>query len=158
MKTTISITACERMVERCFSIRRSTVTTFARATFRELAVQYFRYGHWKAQMVKLHPRSIRVRHLVAPAFVSSLVVFGLLSFFWLPARVGPVGGVGKLRLARQRLCPVHSKPEPGVEVVLHSPCCFLSDSLCTGVELSVRAGEAAGPPDFCKLRNREEQT
>ncbi len=58
---------------------------FARATFSELAAQYFRYGHWKAQMVKLHPRSIRLRHFVAPAFVSSVVVFGLLSFFWLPA-------------------------------------------------------------------------
>lgn len=58
---------------------------FARATLRELAIQYFRYGYWKAQMVKLHPRSIRLRHLVAPAFVSSLVVFGLLSFFWIPA-------------------------------------------------------------------------
>lgn len=58
---------------------------FARATLRELAAQYFRYGHWKAQMVKLHPGSIRLRHLVAPAFVSSLVVLGLLGFFWLPA-------------------------------------------------------------------------
>ena len=58
---------------------------FARATLKDLGAQYSRYGHWKAQMVKLHPRSIRLRHLAAPAFVSALIVFGLLSFFWLPA-------------------------------------------------------------------------
>ena len=54
---------------------------YARVTFRELAKQYARYGHWKAQMIKLHPRSIRVRHLVAPAFVLALLGFGVLSIW-----------------------------------------------------------------------------
>lgn len=58
---------------------------FARATFRELAAQYARYGGWKAQMLKLHPRSIRLRQMVAPAFVSSIVVLGLLGLWWRPA-------------------------------------------------------------------------
>ncbi|MGH9958146.1 MAG: glycosyltransferase family 2 protein, partial [Pyrinomonadaceae bacterium] len=39
---------------------------FARTTIRKLGAQYWRYGGWKAQMVRLHPRSIKVRHLVAP--------------------------------------------------------------------------------------------
>ncbi len=60
---------------------------FARATISELAAQYARYGNWKAQMIKLHPRSIRLRQLVAPAFVISLVVFGALSPWSTPARV-----------------------------------------------------------------------
>ncbi|CAN5806242.1 hypothetical protein BH20ACI3_BH20ACI3_27110 [soil metagenome] len=60
-------------------------TYFARATLRELAIQYFRYGSWKAQMVKLHPRSIRWRQLVAPAFVSSLVLLPMLGLWWTPA-------------------------------------------------------------------------
>lgn len=52
---------------------------FARPTFRDLARQYYRYGSWKAQMVKLHPRSIKLRHLVAPLFVASVMTLGFLS-------------------------------------------------------------------------------
>ena len=46
---------------------------FARPTLVQLSQQYRRYGHWKAQMVKLHPASIKARHLVAPVFVASIV-------------------------------------------------------------------------------------
>lgn len=59
---------------------------FARTTIRKLAAQYWRYGRWKAQMVRLQPRSIRLRHLVAPVFVLSLVLLALLALFWAPAR------------------------------------------------------------------------
>lgn len=55
---------------------------FARPTLKELSRQYFRYGYWKAQMVKLHPRSIKLRHLVAPGFVASLIASGALSLAW----------------------------------------------------------------------------
>ena len=55
---------------------------FARGSFKELAVQYFRYGRWKAQMVKLNPRSLRVRQLVAPVFVLSIVSLLLLGLWW----------------------------------------------------------------------------
>ena len=55
---------------------------FARGSFKELAVQYFRYGRWKAQMVKLNPRSLRVRQLVAPVFVLSIVSPLLLGLWW----------------------------------------------------------------------------
>jgi glycosyltransferase involved in cell wall biosynthesis len=58
---------------------------FARPTIRELARQYLRYGTWKAQMLKLHPRSLRWRHLVAPAFVAGVVSTSLLGFWWRPA-------------------------------------------------------------------------
>ncbi len=55
---------------------------FARTTLAELAGQYSRYGGWKAQMVKLHPRSIKLRHLVAPVFVFSLLALAGLGFAW----------------------------------------------------------------------------
>lgn len=55
---------------------------FARATIKELARQYLRYGHWKAQMVKLHPRSIKLRHIVAPAFVSGVALLSVLGLWW----------------------------------------------------------------------------
>jgi cellulose synthase/poly-beta-1,6-N-acetylglucosamine synthase-like glycosyltransferase len=57
---------------------------FARTGLGELATQYRRYGGWKARMVRLHPRSIKLRHLVAPVFVLSLVLLTVLSFVWLP--------------------------------------------------------------------------
>ncbi|PYS68707.1 MAG: glycosyltransferase family 2 protein [Acidobacteria bacterium] len=55
---------------------------FARSTLKGLAAQYLRYGGWKAEMVRRRPGSIKLRHLVAPTFVISLVVLSLLGFFW----------------------------------------------------------------------------
>ncbi len=57
---------------------------FARPTFAGLVRQYARYGIWKARMIRLHPRSIKLRHLVAPLFVVSILLMGLLGFFWKP--------------------------------------------------------------------------
>ena len=56
----------------------------ARATLGELVKQYWRYGSWKAQMVKLQPASLRWRHLVAPAFVAGVVVTAVASILWSP--------------------------------------------------------------------------
>jgi GT2 family glycosyltransferase len=55
---------------------------FARTTLRTLAAQYWRYGGWKAQMIRLHPQSIKLRHVVAPLFVLSLVVLGIAAAVW----------------------------------------------------------------------------
>jgi|ERR1700752_3229 len=57
---------------------------FARSSLKGLWDQYRRYGGWKARMLRLHPGSIKLRHLVAPVFVVSLIVLLTLSlFFWL---------------------------------------------------------------------------
>ncbi len=56
-------------------------TYVARATLKELAVQYFRYGWWKAQMLRQHPRSIRPRQAIPVAFVVSLIVLALAAAF-----------------------------------------------------------------------------
>ena len=58
-------------------------TYVARATLRELAVQYFRYGWWKAQMLRQHPRSIRLRQAIPVAFVASLILLALAGRFGL---------------------------------------------------------------------------
>jgi succinoglycan biosynthesis protein ExoA len=55
---------------------------FARASLKDLARQYFRYGRWKAQMVKLHPLSIRWRQVAAPAFVLSIIFLSLSGLWW----------------------------------------------------------------------------
>jgi succinoglycan biosynthesis protein ExoA len=66
---------------------------FARASLKGLASQYRRYGGWKARMLRLHPRSIKLRHLVAPGFVLSLIILLLLSFFSTWARLALVAEV-----------------------------------------------------------------
>jgi succinoglycan biosynthesis protein ExoA len=55
---------------------------FARTTVLELAAQYLRYGRWKAEMIKLHPRSIKLRHLVAPLFVCSVVLLAMTGWWF----------------------------------------------------------------------------
>lgn len=59
-------------------------TYFARPTFASLTRQYFRYGVWKARMLRLHPRSVKPRQLVAPAFVFALVLLSAAAG-WLAA-------------------------------------------------------------------------
>ncbi len=54
---------------------------FARSTIKGLASQYWRYGGWKAAMVKLHPKSMKLRHLVAPVFVLSIVLLFTAAWF-----------------------------------------------------------------------------
>ena len=61
--------------------RREHCDYFARTTIGSLANQYLRYGFWKAQMVKQQPRSLKLRHLVAPGFVASSVLLAGLGFF-----------------------------------------------------------------------------
>lgn len=62
--------------------RAEHTTYFARSTLRDLIVQYSRYGKWKARMVRLHPSSIKWRHLVAPSFVLSLVLLPIIGWWW----------------------------------------------------------------------------
>jgi len=59
---------------------------FARTTLKALAAQYSRYGRWKAEMVRREPRSIRLRHAVAPIFVLSLIGLSVAGIFWKPAQ------------------------------------------------------------------------
>ncbi len=60
---------------------------FARTSLEGLATQYVRYGGWKARMLRLHPRSAKLRHLVAPCFVLSVVLLVLMGMVWPPAFV-----------------------------------------------------------------------
>jgi succinoglycan biosynthesis protein ExoA len=59
---------------------------FARSTLRELARQYWRYGYWKAQMVRRYPKTLRWRQVLPPLLVAMLLSLGVLSFFWDLAR------------------------------------------------------------------------
>jgi succinoglycan biosynthesis protein ExoA len=54
---------------------------FARTTLTKLAAQYFRYGAWKARMIRQRPRSVKLRQLVAPAFVTSVIFLAAIGFW-----------------------------------------------------------------------------
>lgn len=55
-------------------------TYYARATFADLARQYWRYGFWKYKMLTRYPDTIRWRQGLPPLFVLS-VILGIL-FSW----------------------------------------------------------------------------
>lgn len=46
---------------------------YGRQSLRALWTQYLRYGMGKVQTLRLHPGSLKARHLVAPAFVAGLI-------------------------------------------------------------------------------------
>jgi succinoglycan biosynthesis protein ExoA len=46
---------------------------YGRQTLGALAKQYFRYGRSKVKTLREHPRSVRLRHLVAPGLVAALI-------------------------------------------------------------------------------------
>jgi len=52
---------------------------FARADLPGLARQYWRYGYWKAQMLKRYPGSLKLRQALPPLLVSGLAVLLILS-------------------------------------------------------------------------------
>lgn len=59
---------------------------YARANFGALLKQYWRYGFWKARMLRRYPETLRWRQFLPPVFVAN-VIFLLAFSFWLPARV-----------------------------------------------------------------------
>ncbi len=50
-----------------------------------LARQFWWYGRWKAEVLRRHPRSARLRHLAAPAFAVGVIVAPVAAG-WRPAR------------------------------------------------------------------------
>ena len=56
-----------------------TIDWRCRESIGDLYRQYRRYGKGKAKVAWLHPRSVRLRHLAAPALTASWVFAGLLA-------------------------------------------------------------------------------
>lgn len=57
---------------------------FARSSLKELADQYWRYGFWKAKMVKRYPTTIKPRQALPPLFVISLIGLLVIGIFYKP--------------------------------------------------------------------------
>jgi len=56
---------------------------FARSTLGALWRQYWRYGFWKAQMLRRYPSTLRWRQAIPPVLVLSLFLFSVAAL-WLP--------------------------------------------------------------------------
>ncbi len=59
---------------------------FSRVSIKKLIRQYFNYGIWKGRFLRVHPGSLKWRHLVPPLFVFceiSTLLLSLLSPFFL---------------------------------------------------------------------------
>ena len=56
---------------------------FARASFADLARQYWRYGYWKWRMLRRFPDTLRWRQALPPAFVLGLLIGPLMASRWL---------------------------------------------------------------------------
>jgi hypothetical protein len=52
---------------------------FARASLGALARQYWRYGYWKARMLRRYPHTLRWRQFLPPAFVLGVILLAALS-------------------------------------------------------------------------------
>ena len=112
---------------------------FARTTLKSLASQYMRYGGWKAEMIRLHPRSIKVRHLVAPLFVASLLVLGIAGIFWKPAWwLLLVEVVAYLSCALAAGAQAAKKSNGGFGMVLVLPLVFATIHLTWGSSFLIR--------------------
>jgi len=103
----------------------------ARGTLRELAAQYFRYGWWKARMLRQHPRSLKLRQAIPVAFVAALVLFAAGSVFATGAMAGLLAlvaahlialSVVSFRLRRKAHDPVAPFVLPAVFATIH--CCW----------------------------------
>jgi succinoglycan biosynthesis protein ExoA len=111
---------------------------FARSTLVGLATQYRRYGGWKARMLRLHPGSLKIRHLVAPGFVLSFILLTLLGLFWLPAFVFLSLEVGLyLLLALACSWQVARANDGGWKMFLVLPLVFLTIHLSWGASFLV---------------------
>jgi glycosyltransferase involved in cell wall biosynthesis len=62
------------------------VQYYSRSNLRQLARQYWRYGYWKAAMLRRYPGSLRWRQALPPLFVLGLAVLLAASLWFTAAR------------------------------------------------------------------------
>ena len=60
---------------------------FARPNLAALARQYWRYGYWKARMLRRYPASLRWRQAIPPLFVATLLAGIVVAILWPTMRI-----------------------------------------------------------------------
>ncbi len=118
-----------------------TVTYAPRAKLSGLARQYFQWGRWKREVVRMHPKSLRWRQAVPPISTVVLAASLPLSVLWTPAVLIPAGYAGLLLLASAvqiRSAGIHAVWLPLVYFTMHQ---------CWGL------GFLIGPPRRASVRS-----
>lgn len=106
---------------------------FARDTLSKLIAQYRRYGGWKARMVRQHPRSIRVRHFIAPLFVASIVSLAAVGIWSSLAWMLLAGALGLYFVAGAAFAMQAARnARAGVPTLFLIPFCFFAIHLSWG--------------------------
>lgn len=59
---------------------------YSRSSLRSLWRQYYQYGFWKVRVMQKHPRQMRWRQFIPPAFVAALAGSSLFGIFFRPFR------------------------------------------------------------------------
>lgn len=54
---------------------------YKRSTVKSLFRQMYRYGIARAKMVKKHPKTLKIFHLIGPGFIAAIVLFVILTIF-----------------------------------------------------------------------------
>lgn len=66
------------------------VTYRPRSSLQALAKQYYEYGYWKAEVLKRHPESLKLRQAVPPVVMGTVAVGLVSSLRWRRGVVAPV--------------------------------------------------------------------
>jgi GT2 family glycosyltransferase len=72
---------------------------YNRSSLRSLWRQYYQYGYWKVRVMQKHPRQMRLRQFVPPAFVGALLLALALSPLGAPLRWAALAIAGAYLLA-----------------------------------------------------------
>ena len=96
-----------------------------RGTWTGLARQYFEYGRWKAEVLRMHPSSLRLREFVPPVAEGAVVVGEIAGLRWREALAAPAlyaiallsASRGRPRIARA-LATIHGTWAAGLVVGL----------------------------------------
>lgn len=112
---------------------------FGRQTLRALARQYFSYGVGKVEVLQRHPKSLKPRHVVAPAFVlgaTAGAVLALVHPVFLALWILGLGAYAALNV----LFSVKVARQAGMGLLGRLPLVFLTIHLVWGVGFWVAAG------------------
>ena len=88
-----------------------------RGSWRSLARQYHEYGVWKSVVLRLHPRSLRLRQVVPPVGVVGVAAGLAIGTRWRPALVVPAAYV--TAVAATTRSARHRARTAGVLAVIH---------------------------------------
>ncbi len=117
---------------------------YSRGSLRSLWRQYYQYGYWKVRVMQKHPRQMRSRQFVPPAFVAGLIGSAALGMVFRPFRA-LLGVVLALYLAANVVASLSLGREHAPRLLVIHPILHLSYGLGFLVGLAHFARHFAAP-------------